>query len=207
MDSAWVAQHHFDAEEGGLPAPLVFLAQAAMRTSRIALGTGIITLPLENPIRVAEDTAVLEILSGGRLQVGVGPGGNFSNFAAFGLDYADRSKIFEAHLRQLRSAWAGAALAEGSQLYPAAGNLCRKVWQATFSVSGGERAGKASDGLMLSRSQPRTEAQRGRPLHEVQQPIVDAYLSALPDRSQPQIMASRTVFVADDRRRRFISPG
>src|SRR5690242_12215332 len=51
-DVAWVAQHHFHAEEGGLPSPFVFLAQAAARTSRIRLGTGIVTLPLEMPIRV-----------------------------------------------------------------------------------------------------------------------------------------------------------
>ncbi len=55
FDTAWVAQHHFHEDEGGLPAPLVFLAHAAARTSRIRLGTGIITLPLEMPLRVAED--------------------------------------------------------------------------------------------------------------------------------------------------------
>src|SRR5262245_65993082 len=53
FDSAWVAQHHFHEEEGGLPAPLVFLAQVVPQTSRIRLGTGIVTLPLELPIRVA----------------------------------------------------------------------------------------------------------------------------------------------------------
>ncbi|WP_416402888.1 LLM class flavin-dependent oxidoreductase [Arthrobacter sp. LFS091] len=48
FDAAWVAQHHFNEAEGGLPAPLIFLAYAAARTSRIRLGTGIITLPLED---------------------------------------------------------------------------------------------------------------------------------------------------------------
>ena len=47
FDSAWIAQHHFHEAEGGLPAPFVFLAQAAARTERIRLGTGIVTLPLE----------------------------------------------------------------------------------------------------------------------------------------------------------------
>jgi alkanesulfonate monooxygenase SsuD/methylene tetrahydromethanopterin reductase-like flavin-dependent oxidoreductase (luciferase family) len=46
FDSAWIAQHHFHEDEGGLPAPFVFLAQAAAQTTRIRLGTGIITLPL-----------------------------------------------------------------------------------------------------------------------------------------------------------------
>jgi hypothetical protein len=47
FDSAWIAQHHFHEDEGGLPAPFVFLAQVAARTKRIRLGTGIVTLPLE----------------------------------------------------------------------------------------------------------------------------------------------------------------
>ncbi len=99
FESAWVAQHHFDEAEGGLPAPLVFLAQVAARTSRIRLGTGIITLPLENPLRVAEDAAVLDLLSGGRLEIGVGSGGTPSAFAAFGQQSSERSSILERHLR------------------------------------------------------------------------------------------------------------
>jgi len=53
FDSAWVAQHHFHEDESGLPAPFVFLSQVAARTTRIRLGTGILTLPLELPVRVA----------------------------------------------------------------------------------------------------------------------------------------------------------
>ena len=62
FDSAWIAQHHFHEHEGGLPSPLVFLAHAAAHTERIRLGTAIITLPMENPLRVAEDAAVLDLL-------------------------------------------------------------------------------------------------------------------------------------------------
>ena len=69
LDSAWIAQHHFHEGEGGLPAPFVFLAQVAARTSRIRLGTGIVTLPLELPIRVAEDAAVMDLMSGDRKSV------------------------------------------------------------------------------------------------------------------------------------------
>ena len=67
FDSAWVAQHHFHEDEGGLPAPFVFLSQVAAQTTRIRLGTGIVTLPLELPIRMAEDAAVLDLMCGGRL--------------------------------------------------------------------------------------------------------------------------------------------
>jgi alkanesulfonate monooxygenase SsuD/methylene tetrahydromethanopterin reductase-like flavin-dependent oxidoreductase (luciferase family) len=120
FDSAWVAQHHFHREEGGLPSPLVFLAFAAAVTDRIRLGTGIITLPLENAIRVAEDAAVLDQLSGGRLEVGVGSGGTPSSFTGFGLESADRSRISADHLAVILSAWAGNPIGHpDNTLYPA----------------------------------------------------------------------------------------
>src|SRR6266850_8523165 len=98
FDSAWIAQHHFHEDEGGLPAPFVFLAQIAVRTSRIRLGTAIVTLPLELPIRVAEDAAVMDLMSGGRLEVGVGPGGNLTAFTAFGFDSKDRHTLMNRNL-------------------------------------------------------------------------------------------------------------
>src|SRR5207253_2945613 len=93
FDSAWVAQHHFHEDEGGLPSPFVFLAQVAARTARLRLGTGIVTLPLELPIRVAEDAAVLDLMSGFRLEVGIGPGGNLSAYKAFGLESDERTAL------------------------------------------------------------------------------------------------------------------
>lgn len=199
FDSAWVAQHHFHEAEGGLPSPLVFLAQVAARTSRIRLGTGIITLPLEHPVRVAEDTVVLDLLSGGRLEVGVGTGGTPSSFTAFGLDSANRSDIYDRSLALVRNAWAGNPLEGGDTLYPSAPHLNDRVWQATFSTWGGARAGRAGDGLMLSRTQPRPKETPQATLAEIQHPIIDAYLEALPGGTEPRIVASRSVFVADDR--------
>jgi putative FMN-dependent luciferase-like monooxygenase len=191
FDSAWVAQHHFHEAEGGLPAPLVFLAQVAALSSRIRLGTGIITLPLENPVRVAEDTAVLDLLSGGRLEVGIGTGGTPSSFTAFGLDSANRSEIYDQYLAILRDAWDGRPLKGGDTLYPAVPHLNDRVWQATFSHWGGMRAGKAGDGLMLSRTQPRPKDAPNATLAEIQHPIIDAYLEALPEGREPRIVASR----------------
>ncbi len=200
FDGAWVAQHHFDGDEGGMPAPLVFLAHVAARTSRIRLGTGIITLPLEAPVRVAEDTAVLDALSGGRLEVGVGSGGTPSSFAAFGLESAERGAVFARHLAVLREAWAGQRLtATANRLYPAAVDLGTRVWQATFSAEGGRRAGEAGDGLLLSRTQPRPKDAGGMSLASIQNPIIDAYLAALPAGHAPRIVGSRSVFVAERR--------
>ena len=199
LDSAWIAQHHFHEAEGGLPAPFAFLGFVAAQTSRIRLGTGIVTLPLENPVRVAEDAAVLDLLSNGRFELGVGTGGNPSAFAAFGLDSARRSEIFAENLDVVRNALAGGLLAGGDTLYPPRPQLCGRIWQATFSVSGGARAGKAGDGLLLSRTQPRTKEAPHASLAEIQHPIIDAYLEALPAGCEPRIMASRSVFANDDR--------
>jgi putative FMN-dependent luciferase-like monooxygenase len=199
LDSAWIAQHHFHEAEGGLPAPFAFLGFVAAQTSRIRLGTGIVTLPLENPVRVAEDAAVLDLLSNGRFELGVGTGGNPSAFAAFGLDSGERAEIFARNLDIVRNALAGRPLAGGDTLYPARPQLCGRIWQATFSVSGGTRAGKAGDGLLLSRTQPRPREAPHASLAEMQHPIIDAYLDALPSGCEPRIMASRSVFAADDR--------
>jgi putative FMN-dependent luciferase-like monooxygenase len=199
FDSAWIAQHHFHEDEGGLPAPFVFLAQAAARTTRIRLGTGIVTLPLELPIRVAEDAAVLDLLCGGRLEVGVGGGGNLSSYATFGRNSADRTILLVDHLDVLRDAWAGRPLPGGKdRLYPANPGLVDRVWQATFTVEGARRAGAAGDGLMLSRTQPRPANAPELSLPEIQNPMIDAYMDALPAGREPRILASRTVFVADD---------
>ena len=199
VDSAWIAQHHFHEGEGGLPSPFVFLAHVAAHTQRIRLGTGIITLPLELPVRVAEDAVVADLMSGGRLEIGVGPGGNLTAFTAFGFDSNDRHLLMNRNLELLRTAWSGGALAGGDRLYPSSPTLVDRNWQATFSVEGARRAGAAGDGLMLSRTQPRPADKPGASLADIQNPMIDAYLEALPKGREPRILASRTVFVADDR--------
>ncbi len=198
FDSAWIAQHHFHEGEGGLPAPFVFLAHAAAHTSRIRLGTGIVTLPLELPIRVAEDAAVTDLMSGGRLEVGVGPGGNLTAFTAFGLESDQRHTLFDNNLALLKTAWSGGTLSGGDKLYPSSPTLVDRIWQATFTVSGARRAGLAGDGLMLSRTQPRSPEAPQASLADIQNPMLDAYLEALPKGVEPRILASRTIFVADD---------
>ena len=178
---------------------MVYLAHVAAHTTRIRLGTGIVTLPLELPIRVAEDAAVLDLMCEHRLEVGVGPGGNLTAFTAFGLDSTARHKLMSDNLEQMRTAWNGGALPGGDRLYPAAPTLADRIWQATFSVEGARRAGQAGDGLMLSRTQPRPAGKPRLSLPDIQNPMIDAYLEALPRGCAPRILASRTVFAADDR--------
>lgn len=197
-DTAWVAQHHLDPAEGGLPSPLVFLAHAAARFPRIGLGTAIVTLALEDPIKLAEDAAVLDVLSGGRLELGVGAGGSRHAFELFELGAADRQQVYADKLATVVAALRGAPLVGDRSLNPPAGQLSSRIWQATFSAAGAARAGRAGDGLLLSKSQPRDPAAPEATLWEIQNDLVDAYLDALPIGVEPRIGASRGVFVADD---------
>lgn len=198
-DIGWVAQHHFDREEGGLPSPFVFLAAVAARTERIRLGTGIVTVALEDPVRVAEDAAVLDALSGGRLELGLGSGGSAGAFAVFGKEAAARSEIYPVALARLVDALAGRSLhGNGTRLHPDGTRLLADIWQATFSPAGGARIGAAGSGLLLSRHQPRTADAPLATLAQIQQPIVDAYTAALPTGVRPRVGASRAVLVGRD---------
>lgn len=148
FDAGWVAQHHFGMESGRLPSPLVFLAAAAQRTRRIELGTGVVVLPFEPPLRLAEDAAVLDALSNGRLHLGLGSGFDPTVFAAFGQDIAQRRERFSASLQQLQHALAGQPLHDsGTLLQPPATSLLDRLWHATAQV---EQVARQGSGLLLA---------------------------------------------------------
>lgn len=110
--AGFVAQHHFRAEYGRLPSPLVLLEAITQRTRRIELGTGLVTLPLEDPLRLAEDATVLDVLSNGRVPLRLGSGGaNTDAFSAFGIDADTRQTRFAASLERLEQALSGTPLA------------------------------------------------------------------------------------------------
>ncbi len=118
----------FDATAGRLPSPFPFLAAVAERTRRIRLGTAVVTLPLEDPLRVAEDAAVLDALSGGRLELGVGSGTDPSVFAAFGKDVDGRRQANTAGVAALAAAFAGEPVGGTEfRLHPAAPGLAGAV--------------------------------------------------------------------------------
>jgi alkanesulfonate monooxygenase SsuD/methylene tetrahydromethanopterin reductase-like flavin-dependent oxidoreductase (luciferase family) len=86
----WATEHHF-ADDEWAPSLLPILAAIAARTERIRIGTFIMILPLHNPIRVAEDATTLDIISGGRFDLGAGPGGVAArDFATFGVPFKQR---------------------------------------------------------------------------------------------------------------------
>ena len=194
--TAWVAQHHFDADEGGLPTPWPFLGAAAQATSRIRLGTAVVTLPHENPVRTAEDAAVLDILSDGRFEFGVAPGASPENLEALGYENTNARERFNDSMPILRAALAGEPLgAAGKVMQPVSPGLGDRMWQATFSANGATRAAQAGDGLMLSRIQPGAEV--GELVGDLQMPIIDTYHEQLADGAAPRILASRTAVVID----------
>ena len=105
FDVAWLAEMHFAPQFSIMPSPLVVGAAVAARTQRIRIGIGVTLLPLHDPIRVAEDTATLDIISGGRLEYGVGRGARRQHFEGFGIPVEERNDRFVEALEVLLRAW------------------------------------------------------------------------------------------------------
>ena len=97
-DYAWVAEHHFSNEYGIMPDVFVYAGYLAPLTKRIRIGTAVVTLPLANPLRVAENTAFVDILSNGRFALGLGSGYRKYEFDGFGVDFDTRRDIQEEAL-------------------------------------------------------------------------------------------------------------
>jgi alkanesulfonate monooxygenase SsuD/methylene tetrahydromethanopterin reductase-like flavin-dependent oxidoreductase (luciferase family) len=181
-DSGWVAQHHLQPRYGRLPAPLVLLAGVAARTERIQLGTAVSVLPLEDPLRLAEDAAVLDELSGGRVQLGLGSGGpGAAEFAAFGAVAADRRDTYDAALPVLTSALARVQLAPG---------LGDRLWESTTRPDKPAETAAAGRGLLLGVG-PHDIVQRG---------LAHAHSTAWTGPGPAPIAAVRGVFPDRDRR-------
>jgi probable F420-dependent oxidoreductase len=106
FDSAWVSEHH-GSSDGYLPSLLPMLAAFAAATERIELGTGVVLTPLHDPLRLAEDAAMVDQLSGGRLILGIGNGWREEEFRMFGASRAQRGARTEETIEVLRRAWTG----------------------------------------------------------------------------------------------------
>ncbi|MFJ3496625.1 LLM class flavin-dependent oxidoreductase [Streptomyces sp. NPDC086091] len=197
FDVGWVAQHHEPLAGGGLSSPWTFLAHAAARTRRIRLGTAVTVLPLEDPIRVAEDIATVDALSGGRVEVGVGSGSSALEYAAFGRDTERRRQLTSEHLAVLRAALSGEEVgAPGFRVQPAPGDFTDRIWQGVFSTQGAAHAAAAGSNLLLNRAAYGHDAATD----EVQRPWADAFLAAWDRPHRPRVGLSRFVFPAKDRR-------
>lgn len=160
---AWVRQFHFRASgstrSGGLPSPFVLLAALAASTTRLRLGTAAITLPLENPIRVAEDAAVLDAISGGRLELGVANGaGAPAAVEALGRrlseDRDERRRAFLDALDVMLDALRGEPVStDGHTLAPTAPTLPDRIWEATLTAESARAAGERGYGVLVGTTQ------------------------------------------------------
>ncbi len=94
--------------------PWVYLGHVGAITTKIALVTGAIVLPLRHPLHVAKAAASVDVLSNGRMVVGLASGDRAAEYAAFGIDHAQRGTLFREHLKVLRRAWADSPELDGS---------------------------------------------------------------------------------------------
>ena len=107
----WLPENHF-GDERAIPAPLMLLSAVAACTQRLRLGTTSYLLPFRNPILAAEEVAVLDQLSGGRVILGVGRGMQKPLFNVFGVESKRKRALFEANLSTMMDAWRGESLGE-----------------------------------------------------------------------------------------------
>ena len=106
FDSVWLTEHHF-CEDGYTPSPLVLASAIGARTSRMRIGTNLMLLPLHDPVRLAEDSASLSLLTGGRFDLGVGIGYRQLEFDQFKRKLSHRPSLVEEGIEVIRRAWSG----------------------------------------------------------------------------------------------------
>src|SRR5262245_64866592 len=106
FDSCFFGEHHQD-KDGFLPSPLIVCTAVAARTQKLRVGTSVILLPLHHPVRVAEDAITVDLVSKGRLVLGVGIGYQPADFRAFSVPIENRLALFEESVEILRLCWAG----------------------------------------------------------------------------------------------------
>lgn len=156
FDVVWLTEHHFIGD-GYLPSVLTMAAAVAARTTTVTIGTAVLLLPLHDPIRVAEDAAVVDVLSGGRLRLGLGLGYKLEEFEAFGVDRRHRVGRLEEGVEVMRAAWAdGPAHVRGRHVRLDGVDVTPKpvqrpgipIWLAGRAEAPVRRAARLGDGLM-----------------------------------------------------------
>jgi alkanesulfonate monooxygenase SsuD/methylene tetrahydromethanopterin reductase-like flavin-dependent oxidoreductase (luciferase family) len=161
LDSVFVSEHHF-VDDGYLPSPLALCAAIAARTERIRIGTALLLAPLHDPLRVAEDAAVVDLISGGRLVLGLGLGWRQEEFDGFGVPLSARVRRLEQTVAVARQAWGdGLVVGTPSSPYPELAvhpKPCHRdgvpIWIGAMSEPAARRAGRIGDGFMATEVTP-----------------------------------------------------
>jgi alkanesulfonate monooxygenase SsuD/methylene tetrahydromethanopterin reductase-like flavin-dependent oxidoreductase (luciferase family) len=120
-DMAWLAELHFARSFSVMPAPLLMASALSQTTQRIRLGTAVNLLPLHHPLRIAEEVATLDVLSGGRAVFGIGRGSNPNHYRGYGIPIEERNDRFVEGLDLALRAWKEEELDYDGQFYQAHG--------------------------------------------------------------------------------------
>jgi alkanesulfonate monooxygenase SsuD/methylene tetrahydromethanopterin reductase-like flavin-dependent oxidoreductase (luciferase family) len=204
LDSAWVSEHHFSSD-GYLPSLLPMLAAFAAVTDRIELGTGVVLAPFHDPIRVAEDFAVVDQIAGGRIVAGFGIAWREEEFRAFDVDMSSRVGRTKELVEILRLAWTEERFDHAGVYHSYSGmSVTPKPARVPPILVGGfadaavRRAGRIGDGYISSRARPERVAQAFEMAAEERQkagkqgpPIVgvlqNAFVTEDPNRDWPLV--------------------
>ena len=116
FDDVWLSEHHF-IDDGYLPSILPAAAAISARTERIRIASGVLLMPFHNPIRLAEDIATVDIISGGRFELGVGIGFKGEEFGGFGVSSKERGRRTDQSLEIIRKALAGETVTFKSEFF------------------------------------------------------------------------------------------
>ena len=161
LDYAWFAEHHSHIHLGHLPCPLLFALHLAGRTRRIHCGTAVICLNMHHPVEIAEQIAVADHLTGGRISPGFGSGSTPEELALFGLPSVDagtRHAAFEESLRLIRLVWSGEGPTQAKGEGPgydvplplARRDLRARSWVAANSLEAARIAAQGGHNMMWS---------------------------------------------------------
>ena len=160
FDSCFFGEHHQD-KDGFLPSPLIVATAVAAHTSTLNVGTSVILLPLHNPVHLAEDVITLDLVSKGRIILGVGLGYQEADFRAFEVPVRQRVGRFEEGMEIIRHCWSGEPFSFHGE-YHQLENLhitpspfqqpAPPLWIGASTLPGARRAGRMADGFVAGPS-------------------------------------------------------
>ena len=142
-DSIWLSEHHF-FEDGYLSQPLVFAAAVAARTKRARIGTAVMLPALKQAAQLAEEAALVDLISDGRLDLGIGAGYRVPEFEAFDADITRRYELVETRVAEVRELWAT------GKVTPAPVQDLLPWWGGFFGPRGVRMAGRLGMGLLAA---------------------------------------------------------